>query len=200
MFIHFSPAEWRRESEKWKWQNSFIEIKSLINKAVCAQVKQNKKFIQSFPSVQPCSGKPWSITCYSDLGKQMLQLSTSILPFSSAAFIADHNVIWHGTSLWSVVISCPSCVPSQLLMLPHPGHWQGSVKNREILDAVQWLLSSSYNIHVLSTLFWSKNPISTIRIPMKKINSIRVRLSTSIGIDNHQDSKLLSLQGQCKTY
>lgn len=35
---------------------------------------------------------------------------------------------------------------------------------------------------------------------MKKINSISARLSTSIGTDNSQDSKLPSLQGQSKTY
>lgn len=31
---------------------------------------------------------------------------------------------------------------------------------------------------------------------MKKMNSISARLSTSIGTDNRQDSKWLSLQGQ----
>lgn len=37
---------------------------------------------------------------------------------------------------------------------------------------------------------------------MKKINSISAStsVSTSIGTDNRQDSKLLGLQGQSKTY
>jgi len=34
------------------------------------------------------------------------------------AFIAEHDVIWYGTSLWSVCISCPDYVPSQ--SLDHP--------------------------------------------------------------------------------
>lgn len=38
------------------------------------------------------------------------------LPFLfSWTLIADQNVIWYGTSLWSVRVSCPSCVPSQPL-------------------------------------------------------------------------------------
>ena len=38
------------------------------------------------------------------------------LPFP-VAFIAEHAVIWSGISLWSVGVSCPSCVPSQLLLV-----------------------------------------------------------------------------------
>lgn len=100
----------------------------------------------------------------------MLQLSTSIFSFSSSAFIADHNVICYEISLWWVVISCPRSLPSQLLMHPQPAHWQGNVRNREILDAVQWLLSSSYNINVLSTLFWSKiQNIAPYGFPWRKL-------------------------------
>jgi len=36
------------------------------------------------------------------------------------AFIADHNSIRYGLSLWSAGVSCPSCAPSQLLLHPQP--------------------------------------------------------------------------------
>ena len=35
-------------------------------------------------------------------------------------FIAKHDVIWSGISLWSVWVSCPGCVPSQSLAHPQP--------------------------------------------------------------------------------
>lgn len=54
------------------------------------------------------------------------------------------------------LVSCGPRYVSSQLMHPQPAHWPGSVRNREILDTVQWLLSSSYNINVLSTLFRSK--------------------------------------------
>jgi len=31
---------------------------------------------------------------------------------SSSVFIAEHDVVWYGITLWAVGVSCPSCVPS----------------------------------------------------------------------------------------
>ena len=33
-------------------------------------------------------------------------------------FIVPHDATWCGTSLWSAWITCPDCVPSQLLVHP----------------------------------------------------------------------------------
>jgi len=41
-------------------------------------------------------------------------------------FIAEHNVKWHGISLWSVGVSCPSCVPPQ--PLAHPSQLSGAAQ------------------------------------------------------------------------
>jgi len=48
-----------------------------------------------------------------------------LLPVShSSASIAEHSVIWYdmgyGISLWFVGVSCPSGIPSQLLVHSHP--------------------------------------------------------------------------------
>ena len=51
-------------------------------------------------------------------------------------FMAECDVIWNEISLWSVEVSCPSCVPSQLLVHPQPTRWWGGVTNREGLDTV----------------------------------------------------------------
>lgn len=34
----------------------------------------------------------------------------------------------HMKQLWSVGLSCPGCVFSQLLVTPHLPHWQGSMR------------------------------------------------------------------------
>ena len=51
-------------------------------------------------------------------------------------YIAEHDVIWCGIALWSVEDSCPSCVPSQLLVHPQPTRWWGGVRSRKGLDCV----------------------------------------------------------------
>ena len=56
-------------------------------------------------------------------------------------FIAELDVIWYGISLWSVGVSCPSCVFSQLLEQPQAPHWQGSARSKKGIDSVQALLS-----------------------------------------------------------
>ncbi|XP_071586248.1 iron-sulfur cluster assembly 1 homolog, mitochondrial isoform X2 [Heliangelus exortis] len=45
------------------------------------------------------------------------------------ALLSARDVIWYGISLWSVGISCPSCVPSQLLVHPSPA--AGGVRNKK---------------------------------------------------------------------
>ena len=57
-------------------------------------------------------------------------------PRSSTALIAECDVIWYGKSLWPVWVSCPSCVPSQLLVHPQPPCWWERVRSRKGLDTV----------------------------------------------------------------
>lgn len=71
-------------------------------------------------------------------------------PTFSTTFIAGHNVIWCGISLWSAGISCPSSVSFQLLVHHQPTHW-GAVGSGKGLDAVGALLSNNKNITGLST-------------------------------------------------
>lgn len=47
--------------------------------------------------------------------------------------IIQHDATWSGIALWSLGISCPSCVPSQVFLHPQPTRWQGSIK-QNILD------------------------------------------------------------------
>lgn len=65
------------------------------------------------------------------------------LPFLfSWTFIADQNVIWYGTSLWSVRVRCPSCVPSQTLAHPQPTCCGGKSEKKKkppcCASAAQW--------------------------------------------------------------
>lgn len=82
------------------------------------------------------------------LGKANM-VTPNILPYSffPTTFSADYVVMGHDimleTSFWSAGISCPSCVPSQIMMDPLPAHWQDDTRNRKDLDAVQSLLSNN---------------------------------------------------------
>jgi len=59
----------------------------------------------------------------------------NILPcsFFPLTFVAEHNVMWYGTSLRSAEIGCPGFVPSQLLAFPQPARWWGSVETEMAL-------------------------------------------------------------------
>ena len=57
-----------------------------------------------------------------------------LCPYS--AFIAEHNILWYRTSLWSAAVSWPGCFPSQLLVHPQSTCWRGSVRSRKGLDGV----------------------------------------------------------------
>jgi len=81
--------------------------------------KQNKELIHYFPSSGRCS----AISRKAGLHymQWLLGKTNAITPSASlflTAFIAEHDTIRYGMSLWSVGVSCPSCVPSQLLAHP----------------------------------------------------------------------------------
>lgn len=50
--------------------------------------------------------------------------------------MSTRTIVWSGTSLWSVGVSSPSCVPSQFLVHCQPNRWWGSVSGSKALDAV----------------------------------------------------------------
>lgn len=68
----------------------------------------------------------------------------------SSLFIAEYNV-WHGKSLWSAWVSCPSCVFCQLLAQPQPICWWGQRGEDENLDIIQAWLSKGQRSGVLAT-------------------------------------------------
>ncbi|KAF4799498.1 hypothetical protein TURU_054236 [Turdus rufiventris] len=47
---------------------------------------------------------------------------------------AEYDTIEYDLSLWSVGISPPGYVPSQLLVHPQSLHWWSGVRSRKILD------------------------------------------------------------------
>jgi len=59
-------------------------------------------------------------------------------------FIAEHDAVWYGISLWPICVSCAGCVPSQLLAYSQPTYWWwwGRARNREDLDTMQALFSN----------------------------------------------------------
>ena len=76
--------------------------------------------------VQSCVMVTWEDKCHPPLPSS----------FHFFLHIAEHDIVWHGISLWSVGVSCPDCFPSQLLVLPQPPRWWCGVRSRKDLDAV----------------------------------------------------------------
>lgn len=69
--------------------------------------------------------------------------------FFPKALCAEHDALWSGRSPGLVEVSCPSSVPSQLLVHSQCTCWWNVVKSRNSLDSVQVLLSSNENIPLL---------------------------------------------------
>ena len=109
---------------------------SLIGKAKATQASKAKQGIHSLTShqqagVQPSPGEQGSTTCVMVTWEDKRhQLWMSLPSFFFPQLYAEHDVIWYGISLWSVGVSCPSSVPSQLLVPPQPARWWGGVRGR----------------------------------------------------------------------
>ena len=119
------------------------------------QVKRNKEFFPCFPSAGRCpaiSGK--AIRAAWNTNAITPKIPHFLLP--PPAFIAEHNVIGYGISLWWVGVSCPGSVPSQYLVHPQGPRWRGGAGHSEGLEAVRALLSSSWDIPGLPALLWSQ--------------------------------------------
>lgn len=70
-----------------------------------------------------------SIMSKRDLGKLLssLQIPPLHLPYT---LYAEHDARQCGISHWSVVVSCPVCVLSELPEHPQPTHWWGKEQKR----------------------------------------------------------------------
>ena len=49
------------------------------------------------------------------------------------AFVAEHDVIWHGIALWSVGVNCPGCVLSLPLTHPQAAGWEAARETEKAL-------------------------------------------------------------------
>jgi len=108
-------------------------------KATCAN-NQKKEFFHYLPSTGRCSAirrKAGLHQAYWLLGKTNVS-TLNIPPFIllHPAFIAEHVIIWCGISLWSVGVSSPGCVTSQLLVHLQSPCWWANMRNIKGLDAV----------------------------------------------------------------
>ena len=117
--------------------------------------------------------------CNSYLGRHMPSLQTSPFPSSFSSFyIAQHDIVWHGMSLQSAGVSCPSRVPSQLLVHPQPTHWWGRVTSRKGLNCVNTAEQWRKHPCVIHSVFSTNPNHSPILATMKKINSTPAKTST----------------------
>lgn len=115
---------------------------------MCAVAKQKEKFAHYIPSAGRCPDTFWeagpqqaqSVALDDKCHKRKCSPSSS---FPSAC-IAECDVIWYGIFLWSVWVSCPSCVISQAF--PHTQTTGLRDRGwRDSLGGVQVLISNSRN-------------------------------------------------------
>lgn len=76
-------------------------------------------------------------------------------------------------------VSCPSCVPSQLLVHPQTTHWWDSVRNRKDFDCVNPALQQLKNPSVDNNLPVPNAKHNAVQDTKQKINSIPEQTSTS---------------------
>ena len=106
---------------------------SLIGKAKATHTSKAKPGIHSslptsrqvFSHLQESRAPPHVTVTWEDKRHHSERPPFLLLP---AALCAEHDVIWPGISLGSVRVSCPGCVPSQLLVSPQPPRWWGGVR------------------------------------------------------------------------
>jgi len=84
-------------------------------------------------------------------------------------FMAEYDVIWNEIAFWSAEVSCPSCVPFQLLVHPQPTRWQGSTTGKAFMMC-KHCSAIAKNPGVLSVLFRSQiQTIAPYRLLWRKL-------------------------------
>lgn len=129
------PCQWDGR-EYWKGKSKKIQENwdndSLIGEVkLCIEAEQNKEFIHHFPPAGRCPASCWQghSMCNHYLGRHMLWLYMlpHLLPFTKllwlSAMSCGMEVIWY-LSVW---VSCPGCVPWQLLQHFQLTCWGGIV-------------------------------------------------------------------------
>lgn len=98
---------------------------NLTGKAKAVPTSKAKQGINSLlPWADRCSAIPGEqapIKCNGDLGRQKTVQILPLSPFTPTVYTV-HDVTWSGISLWSVRVTCPTCVPSK-----RPVHPQSSL-------------------------------------------------------------------------
>lgn len=111
-------------------------------------------------------------------GWSMLSQFLSSGSLLASSFIAECEAIWYGILLWSVWVSCPGCVPSQLLACLQPPYQQGRVRSRKVLHSVNTALQKlkcQCNTNIILILKPEYRNIPVIR---KKISCSPAKLRT----------------------
>lgn len=150
-----SISEWRRKREKKEKQSNKENTKPKPNKKTPnkQQQKTNNNKTNNNKRTNLVMQRQWVTISHKQNDTQLFSkqhLPSLPSPNLCPMFIAEHDIIQHGISIWSACVNSP--VLSQLLMHPQPTWWGGRVWKRENHDTVQALLSSSQSTSVLSTL------------------------------------------------
>ena len=94
-----------------------------------------------------------------------------------------HDITWCGIPLWPVWVSCPGCVPSQLLVPLQLSLWLG-IRSRKILD---FRLNISWQQLKISVCYrHSSQTESETSATRKKINFIPAKTRTKRERKNNQ--------------
>ena len=130
--------------------------------------------------VQPSPGKQGSITHNDYLGRQNA-VTPNVPPFLllPPALCAEHDAIWSGISLWPVGVSCPGCVPSQLLVPPPAYSLVGWGEKQKRPGLCVSTAQHSLKHPCVTNSVSSTNPKhSPIPATLKKITSVPAKAST----------------------
>lgn len=135
---HPSQEGWGRESEMYRWKNSWVKTIEQLKQKLHMPTRQNKEFIHHFPlSVRCLSLGNRASSCVKHTWEDRQRKQNAQMPPSSffhRAFVV-WNIPWGELfQLW----------PSQLLEHAQPPDWPGSLRGREILVRVWALLSTSW--------------------------------------------------------
>jgi len=55
-------------------------------------------------------------------------------PPAAPSLYAEHDVVWYGISLRPAGLSCPGCIPAQLLVHPLSPCWRGCTSSWRVPD------------------------------------------------------------------
>ena len=134
-------------------------------KTILIRKKENNKKqsdAHCSPATDWCPASPLSSSC--------------LLGHLPPAYIAEHDAICYGTSLWTVWVSCPGSVPSQLLVsLPVPTAGSTLWKAGTSLTLCSTAQQHLEHWCVSNTVFLLNPRQSTIPNTITKITSVKAR-------------------------